>query len=121
LAEGDRLLKAQASRVFAAPLPLTSLADDTAALERTLERIDGAVRAGWPCPMRARHCRDRFREGQGAGLHRRAGSDEGETVSTCSNRAQAAPAGPGVAPDSHGLIWLPEGPFATVFAQHASG
>jgi pimeloyl-ACP methyl ester carboxylesterase len=37
------LLKAQGIRVFAAPLPLTSLADDTAALERTLERIDGAV------------------------------------------------------------------------------
>src|SRR5258705_1670887 len=37
------LLRAQGTKVFAAPLPLTSLADDTAALERMLERIDGAV------------------------------------------------------------------------------
>jgi hypothetical protein len=36
-------LRAGGARVVAAPLPLTSLADDSAALERTLERIEGAV------------------------------------------------------------------------------
>src|SRR6266850_200344 len=74
------LLKAQGIRVFAAPLPLTSLADDTAALA----------------------------------------PDEGETVSDVFYRAKPHPQAPALAPDSHGLIWLPEGAFATAFAQHAS-
>src|SRR5215472_19245084 len=36
-------LAARGIRVLAAPLPLTSLADDMAALERTLERVSGPV------------------------------------------------------------------------------
>jgi pimeloyl-ACP methyl ester carboxylesterase len=36
-------LKALGTNVFAAPLPLTSLADDVAALERTIERVTGSV------------------------------------------------------------------------------
>src|SRR6266850_8074766 len=36
-------LKAEGAKVFAAPLQLTSLADDVAALDRTLERIGGRV------------------------------------------------------------------------------
>ncbi len=36
-------LQAEGVRVVAAPLPLTSLADDVAALDRALERIDGPV------------------------------------------------------------------------------
>ncbi len=36
-------LRGEGARVVAAPLPLTSLADDVAALDRTLERIDGPV------------------------------------------------------------------------------
>src|SRR6516225_3165350 len=36
-------LNGEGIRVVAASLPLTSLADDTAAVERVLERLDGAV------------------------------------------------------------------------------
>ena len=36
-------LKAEGAKVFAAPLQLTSQADDVAALDRTLERIGGRV------------------------------------------------------------------------------
>ena len=36
-------LKAEAAKVFAAPLPLTSLADDVAALNRSLDRTEGPV------------------------------------------------------------------------------
>src|ERR1700710_1568198 len=36
-------LRAEGVSVVAAPLPLTSLADDVAALDRTLERIEGSV------------------------------------------------------------------------------
>ena len=36
-------LKAEAVKVLAAPLPLTSLADDVAALNRSLDRTDGPI------------------------------------------------------------------------------
>jgi pimeloyl-ACP methyl ester carboxylesterase len=36
-------LKADAVKLFAAPLPLTSLADDVAALNRSLDRTEGPV------------------------------------------------------------------------------
>jgi pimeloyl-ACP methyl ester carboxylesterase len=36
-------LQAEGVKVSAAPLPLTSLADDVAALDRTLERVEGPV------------------------------------------------------------------------------
>jgi pimeloyl-ACP methyl ester carboxylesterase len=36
-------LKNEGAKVFATSLPLTSLADDVAALDRTLERIEGPV------------------------------------------------------------------------------
>ena len=63
-------LRAEGARVVAAPLPLTSLADDVAALERTLERIERRGRAGWPCLCRGGDCRDPQREGQIVGLCR---------------------------------------------------
>ena len=37
------IAEAEGTRVVAAPLPLTSLSDDVAALDRTLERIEGPV------------------------------------------------------------------------------
>src|SRR5260370_25973132 len=36
-------LKAEAVKVLAAPLPLTSLADDVAALNRSLDRTEGPI------------------------------------------------------------------------------
>jgi pimeloyl-ACP methyl ester carboxylesterase len=36
-------LKSDGANVVAAPLPLTSLADDVAALDRTINRVDGSV------------------------------------------------------------------------------
>jgi hypothetical protein len=36
-------LKAAAAKVLAAPLPLTSLADDVAALNRSLDRTEGPI------------------------------------------------------------------------------
>lgn len=43
-------LRAEGARVVATPLPLTSLDDDVAALDRTLERIEGriSVKVGRP-------------------------------------------------------------------------
>jgi hypothetical protein len=48
-----KALEADGVKVVAAPLPLTSLADDVAALNRTLDRVEGTVvLAGTPMPVR---------------------------------------------------------------------
>ena len=46
--------------------------------------------------------------------------DEGEKVSDVFYHSEPHPQAPKLAPDNDGLIWLPEGAFATAFAQHAS-
>jgi pimeloyl-ACP methyl ester carboxylesterase len=45
--------------------------------------------------------------------------DEGETVADVFYRAEPHPQAPKLAPDKHGLIYLPEEAFAAAFAQHA--
>jgi pimeloyl-ACP methyl ester carboxylesterase len=114
------LLKAQGIKVFAAPLPLTSLADDTAALERTLERIDGDVVLAGHAYAGAVIAATRSEKVKALAYIAALAPDEGETVSDVFYRAKPHPQAPALAPDSHGLIWLPEGAFATAFAQHAS-
>jgi pimeloyl-ACP methyl ester carboxylesterase len=114
------LLQAQGSKVFAAPLPLTSLADDTAALERTLERIDGAVVLAGHAYAGAVIAATRSEKVKALAYIAALAPDEGETVSDVFYRAKPHPQAPALAPDRNGLIWLPEGAFATAFAQHAS-
>ena len=43
LGQGDRRLSAKGIKAWAAPLPLTSLADDVASLDRTLDRVEGPI------------------------------------------------------------------------------
>jgi pimeloyl-ACP methyl ester carboxylesterase len=46
--------------------------------------------------------------------------DEGETVADVFYREKPHPEAPQLAPDAHGLIWLPAEAFGTAFAQNAS-
>ena len=46
--------------------------------------------------------------------------DEGETVADVFYRGTPHPQAPKLAPDAHGLIYLPEAAFAVAFAQNAS-
>ena len=46
--------------------------------------------------------------------------DEGETVADVFYRAEPHPLAPKLAPDNHGLIYLPDKAFAAAFAQNAS-
>ena len=46
--------------------------------------------------------------------------DEGETVAEVFYRGEPHPQAPKLAPDRHGLIYLPEEAFAAAFAQNAS-
>ena len=106
--------------MLAAPLPLTSFAEDTAAVARTLERVSGpVVLAGHAYAgaviAAARH--DKIR----ALVYIAAlAPDEGETVADVFYRTKPHPLAPKLAPDSHGLIYLPDDAFAAAFAHNAS-
>ncbi|MFY9640248.1 MAG: alpha/beta hydrolase [Rhodomicrobium sp.] len=112
-------LQAAGVKVMAAPLPLTSLADDVAALDRTLERVSGpAVLAGHAyagAVIAATHDEKVKSLVYVAAL----APDEGETVSDVFYRAEPHPQAPKLAADNHGLIWLPVEAFAAAFAQNA--
>ena len=113
-------LRAEGARVLAAPLPLTSLVDDAAALERTLERLDGRVvlvgHAYAGAVIAATHNEKVSSLVYIAAL----APDEGETVGDVFYRAAPHSRAPKLAADSHGLIWLPDDAFAEAFAPHAS-
>jgi len=113
-------LRAEGVNAVAAPLPLTSLADDVAAVERTLERLDGPA-------VLAAHAYAGAVIGAASAEHVSAlvyvaalAPDEGETVADVFYRAEPHPQAPKLAPDGHGLIWLPPEAFPAAFAQHAS-
>jgi pimeloyl-ACP methyl ester carboxylesterase len=113
-------LKKESVEVLAAPLPLTSLADDVATLNRSLDRTNGPIVLaghayagaviGLANPERVR-----------ALVYVTAlAPDEGEKVADVFYRLEPHPQAPKLAPDGNGLIWLPEEAFATAFAQNAS-
>ena len=113
-------LRTAGVNVVAAPLPLTSLQDDVAALERTLERVDGSV-------VLVGHAYAGAVIGEVRSVKVRAlvyvaalAPDEGEAVADVFYRHEPHPLAPKLAPDAHGLIWLPHDAFATVFAQNAT-
>ena len=113
-------LKSEGATVSAAPLPLTSLADDVAALNRSLDRTEGPivlVGHAYAGAVIALARPDRVK----ALVYVAAlAPDEGEKVADVFYRLEPHAQAPKLAPDSNGLIWLPEGAFATAFAQHAS-
>jgi hypothetical protein len=113
-------LTAEGVRVFAAPLPLTSLAEDLAALDRTLERTSGPVVLVGHAYAGAVIAATRNERVRSLVYVTALAPDEGETVGEVFYRAKPHPLAPKLAPDGHGLIWLPEVAFAAAFAQNAS-
>src|SRR5580704_12161741 len=104
-------LAAHGIKSVAAPLPLTDLADDVAALNRSIERAPGPV-------VLAAHAY----AGAVIGLARpervRAlvyvnalAPDVGETPPDLFFRAEPHPQAPKLAPDSDNLLWLPDEAF----------
>jgi pimeloyl-ACP methyl ester carboxylesterase len=113
-------LAAHGIKAVAAPLPLTDLADDVAALNRTIERIPGPITLvahayagaviGLAQPERV----------TGLVYVTAFAPDEGEKLTDLFFRAEPHPRAPKLAPDSANLLWLPDDAFATAFAQNAS-
>jgi pimeloyl-ACP methyl ester carboxylesterase len=115
-----RALHAAGMPGVAASLPLTSLADDTAALERMMERVAGPVVLVGHAYAGAVIASVGGEAVQALVYIAALAPDEGETVGEVFHRAAPHPNAPGLAPDAHGLVWLPEDAFAAAFAQNAS-
>jgi pimeloyl-ACP methyl ester carboxylesterase len=113
-------LAAEGVGVLAAPLPLTSFDEDMAAVERTLERASGPVvllgHAYAGAVIAAARC-EKVKALVYIAAH---APDGGETVADVFYRNKPHPLAPKLAPDNHGLIYLPQEAFAAAFAQNAS-
>lgn len=113
-------LQRQGINTVAAPLPLTSLRDDVAALDRLLERIDGPVVLAGHAYAGGVIGATRSAKVEALVYVAALAPDEGETVGEVFYRGEAHPQAPQLAPDAHGLIWLPQAAFGAAFAQHAT-
>jgi pimeloyl-ACP methyl ester carboxylesterase len=107
-------------KVSAAPLPLTSLADDVAALNRSLDRTKGPIVLAGHAYAGAVIALARPERVKALLYVTALAPDEGEKVADVFYRLQPHPQAPKLAPDTDGLIWLPDEAFAAAFAQNAS-
>ena len=107
-------------RIIAAPIPLTSLGDDTAALKRAIARSQGpVVLAGhaYAGAVIAAANEERVKAlVYIAGL----APDEGETVAQVFYQDEKHSQSPQLAPDADGFIWMPDEGFRNAFSQHAT-
>jgi len=113
-------LAAEGIKVVAAPLPLTSFQDDVAALDRTLERVAGPIVLAGHAYAGAVIAATRSEKVQGLVYVAALAPDEGETVADVFYRTKPHSQAPQLAPDNHGLIYLPESAFAAAFAHNAA-
>ena len=107
-------------KVTCAPVPLTSLTEDIAALERVLERTSGpAVLVGHAY---AGAVIGGAQDDQVKSLVCIAAlaPAESEAVADVFYRAKPHPEAPHLEPDVHGLIWMPAGGFVHAVAHKAS-
>jgi pimeloyl-ACP methyl ester carboxylesterase len=107
-------------RAVAAPLPLTTFAEDVAALDRTVERAAGTVVLVGHAYAGAVIGASRSENIKALVYVAALAPDEGETVADVFYRGAPHPLAPKLAPDANGLIWLPEEAFANAFAPQAS-
>lgn len=113
-------LRQQGFKTTCAPIPLTSLTDDAAALRRVIERAVGPIilvgHAYAGAVIAASHD-DRVK----ALVYIAAlAPDEGETVADVFYRADPHPQAPHLEPDTYGFIWMPEEGFRHAVAHKAS-
>jgi pimeloyl-ACP methyl ester carboxylesterase len=115
-----RLLEEHGLQVIAAPIPLTSLSDDAAALKRTIARTDGPVIVAGHAYAGAVIATAHDERVKALVYIAALAPDEGETVAQVFYKDEAHAKAPQLAPDADGFIWMPEEGFANAFAQNAS-
>ena len=113
-------LQAAGHPVSAAPLPLTSFAADVMALEQALERLPGPTVLAGHAYAGAAIAATRNDDVKALVYVAALAPEQGETVADVFYRAPLHVKAPQLAPDSHGLIYLPESAFATAFAPNAA-
>src|SRR6201985_990134 len=113
-------LQSSGLSVLAAPIPLTSLSDDVAALDRALERTDGPVVLAAHAYAGAVIAASTNERVQSLVFIAALAPDEGETVAEVFYREKPHLQAPQLVPDAHGFIWMPQEAFGTAFSQHAS-
>jgi pimeloyl-ACP methyl ester carboxylesterase len=115
-----RTLQSKGIKTVTPRLPLSSLPDDTAALDQALAKIEGPVvlvgHAYAGAVISATQSAKVKALVYIAGL----AQEEGETEAEVFNRFGHAEVTPQLAPDENGWIRLPQEAFASAFAQHAS-
>jgi pimeloyl-ACP methyl ester carboxylesterase len=112
-------LRSKGLKVITAPIPLTSLTEDAAAVRRVIERTTGPV-------ILTGHA---YAGGVIAAAHHdrvkslvyiaALAPDEGETVAEVFYRTAPHPMAPKLVPDEYGFIWMPEEGFGCAVAHQA--
>jgi pimeloyl-ACP methyl ester carboxylesterase len=113
-------LERRGLQVMCAPIPMTSLTDDAAALSRALERTSGpAVLVGhaYSGAVIAAVQEDRVKS---LVYIAALAPDEGETVAKVFYHDEPSPDQPKMVPDSHNFVWMPEDAFRRALAHKAS-
>ena len=113
-------LRQRGLKVTAAPIPLTSITDDVAALQRALERTDGPVVLAGHAYAGAVIAATPEERVKSLIYIAALAPDEGETVADVFYRAKPHSDAPRLAPDAHGFIWMPEEGFRLAVAHKAS-
>lgn len=113
-------LTKQGLRAVAAPLPLSSLSDDAAALRRTFARTKGPVIVAGHAYAGAVIATANDERVRGLVYIAALAPAQGETVAEVFYRDKPHPIAPQLAPDEDGWIWLPDEGFSTAFAQNAT-
>jgi len=107
-------------QVIAAPIPLTSLSDDAAALKRTIARTKGPVIVAGHAYAGAVIATANDERVRALVYVAALAPDEGETVAQVFYRDDPHPKAPKLAPDADGFIWMPDDGFANAFSQNAT-
>lgn len=113
-------LRRQGLKVIAAPIPLTSLTDDAAALRRVIERTPGPVILAGHAYAGAVIGTVHHERVKALVYVAALAPDEGETVADVFYRAAPHAEAPQLQPDADGYIWMPEEGFARAVAHNAS-
>ena len=113
-------LEERGLNVIAAPIPLTSLSDDAAALQRTIARTRGPAIVVGHAYAGAVISTAHDERVKALVYVAALAPEEGETVAQVFYRDEAHPSAPQLAPDADGFIWMPDEGFGNAFAQNAS-
>ena len=113
-------LRQEGLAVTCAPVTLTSLSEDIAALERMLERTNGPVLLAGHAYGGAVIAGPKIERVRCLVYIAALAPAEGETVADVFYRAKPHPEAPKLQPDPHGFIWMPEGGFSHAVAHKAS-